>query len=68
MKAEVDEQGRRLVVRNGHALPRRVLNLPGAVAVRAPRDLDKRIEVSIGERRRFSSAILPARRRTAKIT
>jgi putative transposase len=33
---EVDEHGRRLVVRNGHAVERQVLTSAGAVAVRAP--------------------------------
>ena len=33
----VDEDGHRLVVRNGHAVPRQVLTSAGAVQVRAPR-------------------------------
>ncbi len=33
----VDEQGRRLVVRNGHHQPRGVTTAAGAVPVRAPR-------------------------------
>src|SRR3954447_3931669 len=56
---EVDDNGRRLVVRNGHAQPRRVLTAAGAVEVAAPRVNDKRVDEA-GERRRFSSAILPA--------
>src|SRR5436190_1831354 len=36
--AERDEQGRRLVVRNGHARQREILTAAGAVAVQAPRD------------------------------
>lgn len=35
--SEVDERGHRLVVRNGHAVPRRVLTSAGAVEVVAPR-------------------------------
>jgi transposase-like protein len=56
---QVDEQGRRLVVRNGHHAPRQVLTGAGAVEVVAPRVNDKRLDEVTGERRRFSSAILP---------
>ncbi|WP_043637577.1 IS256 family transposase [Nonomuraea candida] len=56
---ERDETGRRLVVRNGHHQPRQVLTSAGAIEVRAPRVNDKRIDETTGERRRFSSAILP---------
>src|ERR1700758_2851941 len=56
----VDEQGRRLVVRNGYHQQRDVLTAAGAVAVRAPRVNDKRVDPDSGERQRFSSAILPA--------
>src|SRR5665648_293292 len=56
---QVDEQGRRLVVRNGYAEPREVLTSSGAVGVLAPRVNDKRVDEVTGERRRFSSAILP---------
>ena len=58
--AEVDEQGHRLVVRNGFHAPRAVSTAAGAVPVRQPRVNDKRIDEVTGERRRFSSAILPA--------
>jgi transposase-like protein len=54
-----DERGRRLVVRNGHAEPRRVTTSAGAVTVRAPRVNDKRTDPVTGERKRFSSAIVP---------
>jgi len=57
---ERDEQGRRLVVRNGHHAEREVTTAAGAVAVRAPRVNDKRVDESTGQRTRFSSAILPA--------
>jgi transposase-like protein len=57
---ELDERGRRLVVRNGHAEPRQVLTSSGAVEVVAPRVNDKRVDEAIGERQRFSSVILPA--------
>jgi transposase-like protein len=57
---EVDEDGHRLVVRNGYHDPRSVLTAAGAVMVTAPRVNDKRIDPETGERQRFSSAILPA--------
>ncbi len=56
---EVDENGHRLVVRNGTAEPRTVLTSAGAVEVTAPRVNDKRTDPATGERMRFSSAILP---------
>src|SRR3954454_6883525 len=56
---EVDEHGRRLVVRNGHGEPRQVMTAAGAIEVKAPRVNDKRVDEATGERRRFSSAILP---------
>jgi len=56
---QLDERGRRLVVRNGRAEPRQVLTSSGAVEVLAPRVNDKRIVEATGERQRFSSAILP---------
>jgi hypothetical protein len=57
---EVDDRGRRLVVRNGSHAEREVMTAAGAVRVRQPRVNDKRVDPSSGERRRFSSAILPA--------
>src|SRR5262249_12943770 len=56
---QLDERGRRLVVRNGRAEPRRVLTSAGAVEVVAPRVNDKRVDETTGERKRFASAILP---------
>jgi hypothetical protein len=56
---ELDTDGRRLVVRNGHAVPRQVLTSAGAVEVVTPRVNDKRVDET-GERRRFASAIPPA--------
>ncbi len=65
----VDEEGRRLVVRDGYHRPRTVVTSAGAVEVRAPRVNDKRVDPESGERRRFSSAILPAWvRRSPQIT
>ena len=57
---QVDGNGRRLVVRNGYHAEREVTTAAGAVPVRAPRVNDKGIDEVTGERRRFSSAILPA--------
>jgi transposase-like protein len=54
-----DEHGRRLVVRNGYHQSREVLTSAGAVEVKAPRVNDKRTDPGTGERKRFSSAILP---------
>ena len=66
---QLDESGRRLVVRNGHAVPRQLLTSAGAVEVHAPRVNDKRVDEATGERKRFSSAILPAWcRKSPKIT
>src|SRR4051794_19085420 len=56
---EVDEHGRRLVVRNGHGEPRQVMTAAGAGGGGAPRVNDKRVDEATGQRRRFSSAILP---------
>ncbi|MFB7091432.1 IS256 family transposase [Streptomyces sp. NPDC056296] len=54
-----DESGRRLVVRNGFHQPRKVTTAAGAIEVKAPRVNDKRVDEATGERKRFSSAILP---------
>jgi putative transposase len=59
-RGEVDDQGRRLVVRNGFHQPREVTTTAGAVAVRQPRVNDKRFDETTGQRRRFASSILPA--------
>lgn len=56
----VDDDGHRLVVRNGSADERMVVTAAGAVPVKAPRVNDKRIDADTGKRCRFSSAILPA--------
>ncbi|MCA1695267.1 MAG: IS256 family transposase [Actinobacteria bacterium] len=65
---ERDENGRRLVVRNGSHQPREVLTSAGAVQVVAPRVNDRRTDPDTGKRARFSSAILPPWcRKTPKI-
>ena len=56
---ELDDEGRRLVVRNGRGKQRRVTVGSGTLPLRAPRVNDKRVEESSGERQRFSSKILP---------
>ena len=56
---EKDQTGRRLVVRNGYHQPRKVTTAAGVIEVKAPRVNDKRVDGATGERKRFSSAILP---------
>jgi len=64
---EVDEGGRRLVVRNGRARPRPVTLGCGSVEVSAPRVNDRRTDEE-GARKRFSSKILPPyMRRSPKV-
>jgi putative transposase len=65
---ERDEDGHRMVVRNGRARERRVTVGSGTIPVRAPRVNDKRIEEETGGRQKFSSRILPAyARRSPKV-
>jgi len=70
LRAEVDayvaqfaddrvENRHRRVVRNGYHEPREVLTSAGSVPVAVPRVNDKRVDPEMGERQRFSSAILP---------
>ena len=67
--AERDENGRRLVVRNGYHQSREVLTSAGAIEVTVPRVNDLRTDPATGERMRFCSAILPPwARKTPKIT
>jgi hypothetical protein len=64
-----DEDGRRMVVRNGAAEPRTVLTSAGAVEVTVPRANDKRTGRRAGERLRFSWAVLPSwARKTPQVT
>jgi putative transposase len=64
-----DEAGRRLVVRNGFHAERTIATSAGPVQVKAPRVNDKRVDAATGERKRFSSAILPPwARKTPKIS
>ena len=63
----VDEKSRRLVVRNGYHAERIVLTAAGAVAVKAPRVNDRRVDPETGElqgfHRRFCRRGRASRRR-----
>lgn len=64
---ECDDRGRRQVVRNGKAAPRKVTCGAGTIEVRAPRVNDKRVDAE-GQRQRFTSRILPPyMRRSPKV-
>lgn len=64
---ELDDEGHRLVVRNGHAQPRQVTMGSGTVEVRAPRVNDRRVDDE-GRRQRFTSELLPPyMRRSPKV-
>src|SRR5262249_9579100 len=64
---ERDEQGHRLVVRNGKAQARKVVLGSGAVEIEAPRVNDRRVDEE-GQRQRFASQILPPyMRRSPKV-
>jgi len=66
---ERDENGRRLVTRNGHARERSITTVAGTVAIRAPRVEDRRIDAMSGEKARFASVIVPPWcRRSPKVT
>src|SRR3954454_17497715 len=66
---QVDEDGRRLVVRNGRARERKLTVGSGTVPICAPRVNDKRVDPATSERQKFSSKILPAyARRSPKVT
>jgi transposase-like protein len=64
---ERDDDGKRLVVRNGRARERKLTVGSGTMPIRAPRVNDKRVDEA-GERQKFSSRILPAyARRSPKV-
>ena len=64
-----DEDGRRLVVGNGHARPRVIATGAGPIEVEAPRVNDRRVDEATGERRRFRSRILaPWCRKSPKVS
>ena len=62
---EVDEDGRRLVVRNGHARERTLVSGAGQLKIQAPRVDDRRVDER-GQRFRFTSQILPPYLRRTK--
>jgi len=67
LAGERDDQGHRLVVRNGRAEPRTVTTAAGPIEVTAPRVNDKRVDDD-GERCRFRSSILmPWARKSPKV-
>ena len=66
---EVDERGRRLVTRNGHAEPRTITTAAGGIEIEAPRVNDRRVDDETGERCQFRSAIVPPWcRKSPKVT
>ena len=68
LATERDDQGHRLVVRNGHAVARSLVTGAGPIEVLAPRVNDRRVDEVTGERVRFRSLILPPwARRSPKV-
>ena len=65
LKHVLDEQGHRLVVRNGHLPGREITTGIGPLEVRQPRIDDRRVDED-GERLRFTSSILPPYLRRTK--
>ena len=66
---EVDGDGHRVVVGNGHARPRVIATGAGPIEVEAPRVNDKRVDETTGERCRFRSQILaPWCRKSPKVS
>jgi transposase-like protein len=66
-RSERDENGHAVVVRNGRAKARTIVTGGGTIEVEAPRVNDRRIQED-GERRRFTSKILPPyMRRSPKV-
>jgi len=66
---ERDENGHRLVTRNGHARSRKVQTVAGAVEIQAPRVNDRRVDETTGNKAQFRSVIIPPWcRRSPKVT
>lgn len=59
LAGELDEEGHRLVVRNGHAEARTITTAAGGIEIEAPRVDDRRVDPETGQRCRFRSAIVP---------
>jgi putative transposase len=69
LAGQVDENGHRLVVRNGHANERTITTVAGGIEMRAPRINDQRVDPETGERMRFRSSIVPPWcRKSPKVT
>ena len=65
----LDDEGHRLVVRNGHAGARKVTTSAGAIEIEAPRVDDRRVDPESGNKMRFKSLIVPPWcRRSPKVT
>jgi len=66
---DLDADGHRVVVGNGHARPRVIATGAGPIEVEAPRVNDKRVDEVTGERCRFRSQILaPWCRKSPKVS
>jgi len=68
-REERDDEGHRLVVRNGHARRRVIATGAGPIEVEAPRVNDKRVDETTGERSKFTSSIIaPWCRKSPKVS
>jgi putative transposase len=66
---ERDEEGHRLVRRNGHAKAREIKTVAGAVEIRQPRVNDRRLDPESGKKMAFKSSLIPPWcRRSPKVT
>src|SRR5665213_3575864 len=66
---ERDDDGHRLVTRNGHARARSISTVAGAVEIRQPRVDDRRVEPATGKKARFTSSLVPPWcRKSPKVT
>lgn len=59
LAGEVDEHGRRLVVRNGRHQPRMMSTAAGGIEIHQPRVDDRRIDPDTGAKIRFRSSLIP---------
>jgi putative transposase len=67
--AERDDNGRRLVTRNGHAEARTITTAAGGIEIEAPRVNDRRVDEETGGRCGFRSVIVPPWcRKSPKVT
>ena len=65
----LDDEGHRLVVRNGHAQSPEGDDLAGAVEIEAPRVDDRRVDPESGNKMRFKSSLVPPWcRKSPKVT